>query len=106
MLPWKRAFGPLTALLLAVTFLATPADTDTADTAAEAYGDTNSPETKAVGAADEQSPAERPATEQPVTGQQNLAETGGSGATPYLAIGGTTVLAIGAALLFATARRR
>uniref|UniRef100_UPI000830A171 lytic polysaccharide monooxygenase n=1 Tax=Streptomyces lushanensis TaxID=1434255 RepID=UPI000830A171 len=79
------------------------ADTDTADTAAEAYGDTNSPETKAVGAADEQSPAERPATEQPVTGQQNLAETGGSGATPYLAIGGTTVLAIGAALLFATA---
>ncbi|MFE1956752.1 lytic polysaccharide monooxygenase [Streptomyces sp. NPDC059479] len=80
----------------------TTANADTADTAdTEAYGDANSPETKAIGAAAEQS-----ADEQPATGQQNLAETGGSGATSYLAIGGTSVLAIGAALLFAAARRR
>ncbi|MFE4173134.1 lytic polysaccharide monooxygenase [Streptomyces sp. NPDC056909] len=70
-------------------------DSGTADdNDAEGYGDTNSPETKAV------------AAEQPAAGQQNLAETGGSGVTPYLAIGGTAVLAIGASLLFATARRR
>ncbi|MFE7129015.1 lytic polysaccharide monooxygenase [Streptomyces sp. NPDC057617] len=43
---------------------------------------------------------------QPAAGQQNLAETGGSGVTPYLAIGGTAILAIGAAVLFASARRR
>ncbi|MFF3752800.1 lytic polysaccharide monooxygenase [Streptomyces sp. NPDC002018] len=61
----------------------------------EGSGDANSPGTKAVGAS-----AELPAD------GQNLAETGGSGVTPYLAIGGTAVLAIGAALLFGTARRR
>ncbi|GGT41197.1 lytic polysaccharide monooxygenase [Streptomyces purpureus] len=37
---------------------------------------------------------------------QNLAETGGSGTTPYLAIGGAAVLALGSAVLFGTARRR
>lgn len=37
---------------------------------------------------------------------ENLAETGGSSSTPYLAGGGAAVLAIGAAVMFATARRR
>ncbi|MFD8144271.1 lytic polysaccharide monooxygenase [Streptomyces sp. NPDC059708] len=36
----------------------------------------------------------------------NLAETGGNGATPALAIGGAGVVAAGAAVLFAVARRR
>ncbi len=35
-----------------------------------------------------------------------LAETGGGSTTPYLAIGGAAVLAVGAAVLFGTARRR
>ncbi|MFC8917220.1 lytic polysaccharide monooxygenase [Streptomyces sp. NPDC047821] len=37
---------------------------------------------------------------------ENLAETGGSGTTAYLAGGGAAVLAVGAAVLFATSRRR
>ncbi|MEV5973274.1 lytic polysaccharide monooxygenase [Streptomyces sp. NPDC051921] len=37
---------------------------------------------------------------------EELAETGGDAATPYLATGGAAVLALGAAVLFATARRR
>ncbi|MFD3329161.1 lytic polysaccharide monooxygenase [Streptomyces sp. NPDC058701] len=36
----------------------------------------------------------------------NLAETGGSSATPVIAIGGAAVLAVGAAVLFGVARRR
>ncbi|MFJ5140373.1 lytic polysaccharide monooxygenase [Streptomyces sp. NPDC088707] len=35
-----------------------------------------------------------------------LAETGGDATTPYLAVGGAAVLAIGAAVLFGSARRR
>ncbi|MGW5421057.1 lytic polysaccharide monooxygenase auxiliary activity family 9 protein [Streptomyces sp. NPDC003943] len=37
---------------------------------------------------------------------EELAETGGDAATPYLAVGGAAVLAVGAAVLFLTARRR
>ncbi|MFJ9539358.1 lytic polysaccharide monooxygenase [Streptomyces sp. NPDC101225] len=37
---------------------------------------------------------------------QNLAETGGGGSTPYLAMGGAAALALGAAALFASVRRR
>ncbi|WTB42230.1 lytic polysaccharide monooxygenase [Streptomyces sp. NBC_00827] len=37
---------------------------------------------------------------------ENLAETGGDGTTPYLAIGGAAALALGAATLFASVRRR
>ncbi|MET9363850.1 lytic polysaccharide monooxygenase [Streptomyces sp. NPDC006632] len=40
------------------------------------------------------------------SGTQNLAETGGDGSTPYLAIGGAGAIAVGAAALFATLRRR
>ncbi|MEU9146772.1 lytic polysaccharide monooxygenase [Streptomyces sp. NPDC048349] len=38
--------------------------------------------------------------------RDNLAETGGSSATPAIAIGGAGVLAVGAAVLFGLARRR
>lgn len=37
---------------------------------------------------------------------RSLAETGGDGSTPYLAVGGAAVLALGAALLFGSVRRR
>ncbi|GGN90022.1 chitin-binding protein [Streptomyces albiflavescens] len=37
---------------------------------------------------------------------QNLAETGGDSSTSYIAIGGATALALGAAALFASVRRR
>ncbi|MFF6778276.1 lytic polysaccharide monooxygenase [Streptomyces sp. NPDC012637] len=37
---------------------------------------------------------------------EELAETGGDAATPYLAMGGAAVLGLGAVVLFATARRR
>ncbi|MFF3336006.1 lytic polysaccharide monooxygenase [Streptomyces sp. NPDC002888] len=36
----------------------------------------------------------------------NLAETGGDGSTPYLAVGGAAALALGSAALFASVRRR
>ncbi|MGX4693084.1 lytic polysaccharide monooxygenase auxiliary activity family 9 protein [Streptomyces sp. JNUCC 63] len=36
----------------------------------------------------------------------NLAETGGDGRTPYLAVGGAAALALGSAALFASVRRR
>ncbi|MEV8123765.1 lytic polysaccharide monooxygenase [Streptomyces sp. NPDC085944] len=39
-------------------------------------------------------------------GTGNLAETGGDGTTPYLAVGGAAALALGAATLFASVRRR
>ncbi|QGV81395.1 lytic polysaccharide monooxygenase auxiliary activity family 9 protein [Streptomyces ficellus] len=78
-----------------------------------------SPEGAASPAAAEPAPA--PAAEQADTLQaqgagtpspvaaaadENLAETGGSTSTPYLAAGGAAVLAVGAAVLFATTRRR
>ncbi|MFF8194131.1 lytic polysaccharide monooxygenase [Streptomyces bobili] len=37
---------------------------------------------------------------------ESLAETGGDGSTPYLAVGGAAVLALGAGVLFASVRRR
>ncbi|MFG2678923.1 lytic polysaccharide monooxygenase [Streptomyces sp. NPDC048392] len=39
-------------------------------------------------------------------GTENLAETGGDGSTPYVAVGGAAALALGAAALFASVRRR
>ncbi|MEU9645882.1 lytic polysaccharide monooxygenase [Streptomyces sp. NPDC048188] len=39
-------------------------------------------------------------------GGENLAETGGDSSTPYIAVGGAAVLALGAAVLFASVRRR
>ncbi|WP_327247200.1 lytic polysaccharide monooxygenase auxiliary activity family 9 protein [Streptomyces sp. NBC_01320] len=42
----------------------------------------------------------------PAPAGENLAETGGDGSTPYLAIGGAAALAVGAAALFVSVRRR
>ncbi|WP_395576247.1 lytic polysaccharide monooxygenase [Streptomyces sp. BK79] len=56
-------------------------------TAAEAAGEPN--QVKAAGA-----------------GTENLAETGGDSTTPYIAVGGAAALALGAAVLFASVRRR
>ncbi|KAF2781031.1 lytic polysaccharide monooxygenase [Streptomyces sp. OM5714] len=39
-------------------------------------------------------------------GTENLAETGGDSTTPYIAVGGAAALALGAATLFASVRRR
>ncbi|MFJ8084381.1 lytic polysaccharide monooxygenase [Streptomyces sp. NPDC096205] len=57
--------------------------------------------------------AENPATEnsganrpKAAAAGQNLAETGGDARTAYLAMGGAATLALGSAVLFATARRR
>ncbi|MFE7167550.1 lytic polysaccharide monooxygenase [Streptomyces sp. NPDC057616] len=52
--------------------------------------------------------AEAAAVDEPTVAgaSQNLAETGGSGSTPYLAMGGAAALALGAAALFASVRRR
>ncbi|WP_329397507.1 lytic polysaccharide monooxygenase [Streptomyces melanogenes] len=65
-----------------------------ADKAGEQSG--NQPRTNSVAAA--------PAQEGART--ENLAETGGSGSTPYLAFGGAAALAAGAAFLFLTVRRK
>ncbi|WP_329069778.1 lytic polysaccharide monooxygenase auxiliary activity family 9 protein [Streptomyces sp. NBC_01429] len=74
----------------------TPADTAT-DPGTTAP---NAPEAKAAG-----TPVAR-GDEQPAAAQENLAETGGSGTTPYLAVGGAAALALGAAVMFGTARRK
>lgn len=39
-------------------------------------------------------------------GTENLAETGGDSNTPYIAVGGAAALAVGAAVMFASVRRR
>ncbi|MFD7630062.1 lytic polysaccharide monooxygenase [Streptomyces sp. NPDC059851] len=46
------------------------------------------------------------ATDAPAAGGADLAQTGGSSATPAIAIAGAGVLAVGSAVLFAVARRR
>ncbi|MCX5014768.1 lytic polysaccharide monooxygenase [Streptomyces sp. NBC_00555] len=50
--------------------------------------------------------AAAPVSSTPSPQNGNLAETGGSSATPAIAIAGAGVLAVGAAVLFAVARRR
>ncbi|WP_405852800.1 lytic polysaccharide monooxygenase [Streptomyces sp. NBC_00090] len=54
----------------------------------------------------EASNAPVPATGSGSDSGELLAETGGDATTPYLAVGGAAVLALGAAVLFGTARRR
>ncbi len=69
-------------------------DQDAETGAEESAAEDNAPE--AAGSADE-----------PVAAaDENLAETGGDSTTPYIAMGGAGVLAVGAALLFGTVRRR
>ncbi|MEV0113850.1 lytic polysaccharide monooxygenase [Streptomyces sp. NPDC050844] len=76
------------------------------------HGDDNA---KTGAEASEAAPAQdTPANEPEVNGaaakpaatNENLAETGGDSTTPYIAIGGAGALALGAAAMFATARRR
>ncbi|MFE0371576.1 lytic polysaccharide monooxygenase auxiliary activity family 9 protein [Streptomyces tendae] len=72
--------------------------TDPADPA-----DPTDPATAASGAAAAGGPNEVRAAG---GGTENLAETGGDGSTPYIAIGGAAALAVGAAVMFASVRRR
>ncbi|MFF0746243.1 lytic polysaccharide monooxygenase [Streptomyces sp. NPDC004111] len=78
----------------AVKPAAPKADTPDAP-AAPAAPDANAPAPQAAG----QAPAQAPAGD-------NLAETGGSSSTPYIAVGGAAVLALGAAVMFGSVRRR
>lgn len=99
----------------------TRAPAPTAPTAAPATGHeqhaghtatpTTAPETSAPeNSAPESSAPAAPAAPAPAPqgsgSGEELAETGGDAATPYLAVGGAAVLAVGAAVLFLTARRR
>ncbi|MGW0735763.1 lytic polysaccharide monooxygenase [Streptomyces sp. NPDC002851] len=79
---------------------------DSAATGAEATEAGSSPEDHGShGDAAANEPEVNGAAE-PAAGQQNLAETGGDSTTPYIAIGGAAALAIGAAAMFASVRRR
>ncbi|MCX5379207.1 lytic polysaccharide monooxygenase [Streptomyces sp. NBC_00091] len=69
------------------------------------HGD-NDPKTNGQGAASPIAAAPAPAPAAAQGGGGDLAETGGSAATPAIAIAGAGVLAVGAAVLFALARRR
>ncbi|WP_317619733.1 lytic polysaccharide monooxygenase [Streptomyces akebiae] len=74
--------------------------------AAKAVSDDASPTAKSTtddGAAAEAASA---GLAEPAGGKDGLADTGGDGMTPYLALGGAAVLALGSSLLFAAARRR
>ncbi|KOV70120.1 lytic polysaccharide monooxygenase auxiliary activity family 9 protein [Streptomyces sp. MMG1121] len=69
-----------------------------------------------MGGDDASTPARQPTTASPAPGApnapkaagtaQNLAETGASTGTPYLALGGAAALALGSAALFLSVRRR
>ncbi|MFF4232230.1 lytic polysaccharide monooxygenase [Streptomyces sp. NPDC001820] len=67
-----------------------------AEAPAEEAADNNAPEANGVG---------KPVAA-PNSGGDNLAETGGDSNTPYIAIGGAAALAVGAAAMFGTARRK
>ncbi|MEV6327237.1 lytic polysaccharide monooxygenase [Streptomyces sp. NPDC051909] len=95
------------------------APTDAPTTGHEEHaGHTATPETAAPEATAPEATAPEataPASEAPVApapapqgadSGEELAETGGDAATPYLAMGGAAVLGLGAAVLFVTARRR
>ncbi|MEW2613996.1 lytic polysaccharide monooxygenase [Streptomyces sp. NPDC047880] len=78
------------------------------------HGD-NDPRTSAAPAAapEKKTTPDRPKAAAPAPnrpkaagGTENLAETGGDGTTPYVAIGGAAALALGASALFLSARRR
>ncbi|MCX4833507.1 lytic polysaccharide monooxygenase [Streptomyces sp. NBC_00006] len=80
--------------------IAADADKSTVDHSGMDMGDdTHKTHESAAPAADANSPAAQ-------GGSQNLAETGGDSTTPYIAMGGAAALAIGAAGLFASMRRR
>ncbi|MCT4357340.1 lytic polysaccharide monooxygenase [Streptomyces sp. Je 1-79] len=66
------------------------------------------PETPAPAEATESATSESAAPNEPAAAGSGelLAETGGDATTPYLAMGGAAVLAVGAAVLFGATRRR
>ncbi|MFE9058281.1 lytic polysaccharide monooxygenase auxiliary activity family 9 protein [Streptomyces mutabilis] len=72
--------------------------TDPTDPAASDESSDAAPEAAAAGEPNEVKAAG--------AGTGNLAETGGDSSTPYLAVGGAAALALGAAVLFASVRRR
>ncbi|EGG45960.1 lytic polysaccharide monooxygenase [Streptomyces griseoaurantiacus] len=80
----------------------TSAEPRRAEAAAEGSGGAGTGGT-AGGTAAEDTPANRPAAD---GASGNLAETGADGRTAYVAIGGAAALALGAAALFASVRRR
>ncbi|MEU8891774.1 lytic polysaccharide monooxygenase [Streptomyces sp. NPDC048442] len=51
-------------------------------------------------------PAAQGGSPAPVKPDENLAETGGNSTTPYIAVGGAAVLALGAAVMFGSVRRK
>ncbi|MBD0419688.1 lytic polysaccharide monooxygenase [Streptomyces sp. TRM S81-3] len=75
--------------------------TDPADATAPADGAGRGEATEAAAAAGEPNQVKAAGA-----GTGNLAETGGDSSTTYLAVGGATALALGAAVLFASVRRR
>ncbi|MFH8612401.1 lytic polysaccharide monooxygenase [Streptomyces sp. NPDC018029] len=86
------------------------ADAATGAKATEAAPAADAPDTPdAAGAGDApgNAPEVKGGAEKPVsTANDNLAETGGDSTTPYIAMGGAAILAMGAAAMFATTRRR
>ncbi|MEV5661602.1 lytic polysaccharide monooxygenase auxiliary activity family 9 protein [Streptomyces flaveolus] len=72
--------------------------TDPTDPAAAPAAPEETPEAAAAGEPNEVRAAG--------AGTENLAETGGDSSTSYLAVGGAAALALGAAVLFASVRRR
>ncbi|MFJ1655286.1 lytic polysaccharide monooxygenase [Streptomyces sp. NPDC088337] len=83
---------------------ASPASDTATDPAVRSAGDTDEDATadRAAQAAADDEPNRPQAAGNPV----NLAETGGDGRTPYLAVAGAAALALGSAALFASVRRR
>ncbi|MFG3249038.1 lytic polysaccharide monooxygenase [Streptomyces sp. NPDC048187] len=77
----------------------------TADPVDPAAAPEEAPGTAAAADADADADAE-PNEVKAAGGGENLAETGGDSSTPYIAVGGAAVLALGAAVLFASVRRR
>ena len=79
---------------------------ETAATPAPTAAETGTPAASATATASQAPNAPAPAAGSGSGSGELLAETGGDTTTPYLAVGGAAVLALGAAVLVGTARRR
>ncbi|MFJ6572862.1 lytic polysaccharide monooxygenase [Streptomyces sp. NPDC091292] len=78
-----------------------------ADTAKTPAGDgTKADDTSRTDASQANAPEANGSAVKPAAATENLAETGGDGATTSIAVGGAAALALGAATLFASVRRR
>ncbi|MCX5202187.1 lytic polysaccharide monooxygenase [Streptomyces sp. NBC_00237] len=66
---------------------------------------TAAPQTPSAGT-DANAPAPQGGAATPAKPDENLAETGGDSTTPYIAVGGAAVLALGAAVMFGSVRKR